>query len=112
MKKLTVRVSDELWENLELISYKNKISANKLICNILEYYKNTIDIFDEIKKNDINIKLNNIEQLLKYIKGKNLYLTNLLEQIFANSGFAKNISIDNDKVFKDFQKKFNNNFEK
>lgn len=112
MIKTTLRVKDDLWQEIVFVAEKNNVSINKLINDILKYY---IDKYESRILNDediVEFKINKLEEQLNYLKGKNYYITRLLEQLFVNSGFASNIKVSENKLLNDFQKSIKDKYEK
>ena len=100
----TVRLSDE---DKELL---NKYMANKKIKSKSEAIRKCIrKTVKEQNINDLIFDLNNKMNRILH----NQYLTKkLLEQLYVNMGFKKNLDTKNNVGLKDFNEKFNSYIEK
>ena len=103
MKKLTIRLDDYVYNRLLLVSNEEKISINKVVGLIL---KKEIDKPKEITNyEEINNKLNLIEDKLISISKKQQYHFKLSLQHFVNQGYLENADPKENKSYKDFQKR-------
>ncbi len=89
-----------MFNGLNKMAEENKISINKLINQILNYSKYYI--------NDESQMLSEINK----IRSKCFYMCKVLEQLFANLGFAKNIDVSDSELLKELRKSVKSKYEK
>ena len=106
--KITVRITKLNSEALKIIAKEKNSTVTNMVNESIAYYINNLkDTNDYEVKKDIIYKLENIENGLVDLKKKNIWLTNLVKQIFVNSGFPKNRNVKDDLVFQEYIKKTN-----
>jgi len=102
MKKMTIRVDDYIYDRVSLIAKENKMSANKVIANIIKENINRNNDIDYCEKLDIVIKM------LDKIDKRQISHFKVTKQHFANRGFLSNASISEDRCLNElFKNKFN-----
>ena len=101
--KITVRITKLNSEALKLIAKEKNSTVTKMVNESIAYYINNLkDTNAYEEKKDIILKLENIENDLIDLKKKNVWLTNLVKQIFV-----KNRNVKDDLVFQEYIKKKN-----
>ena len=92
MKKLTVRISDELFEKLNVLSDEKNESVNKIVNEIIENY------YISLEYGLINLEtyLKSIELKLDTISKRQYLHDNVSLQEFANRCYARNVDIKED----------------
>ena len=106
MKKLTVRISDENFNKLSILSSDKRESVNKFINQIIEEYL----INQECGFVNLETYLNSIESKLDTISKRQYLHYNVSLQGFANRCYSTNVNINEDKCLKeilDRKDKFN-----
>ncbi|MDD2505184.1 MAG: hypothetical protein PHF21_02790 [Bacilli bacterium] len=93
MKKITLRIDDDLYNKLKVKTERKKISINSYLIDII-----TNDVFD--CKNNVPIQIYNIREEIKKLSTYSQYQYDLLRQLFANFHFKQNENIFNDDVLR------------
>ena len=99
MKKITVRVEDNIYDRLFLIAKENSTSANKIINRMIE---NNINDPEGIKHlEEMESILLSINNYLDKISKRQYQHFKLSQQHFANFGYLSNADIREDKCLKE-----------
>ena len=93
MKKLTIRLTDTIYDRLYLLASTQKTSVNRIVGAILEKYMNDLK--------DNNKGLNDIYNMLEKISKRQYKHFKLSQQHFANFGYLSNADINEDKCLKE-----------
>ena len=102
MKRLTLRISDELDKLLDIYISKHKLSSkNEAIASVLEVVLKNNDTITHYK--DLDKKM---ERILK-LESLN---HNLIEQLFANHGFPMNLNKKEDLMLEELYKDLKKNY--
>lgn len=102
MKRLTLRISDELDKLLDIYISKHKLSSkNEAIASVLEVVLKNNDTITHYK--DLDKKM---ERILK-LESLN---HNLIEQLFANHGFPMNLNKKEDLMLEELYKDLKRNY--
>lgn len=99
MKKITVRVDDNIYDRLSLVAKDNTTSVNKIINAIIEKYINEPKEINFLK--EINIKLQKLNDIVEKISKRQYKHFKISEQHFANVGYLSNADINEDKCLKE-----------
>lgn len=106
LKAITVRLDEDLFNRLELMSKENKVSLNKVILNIIDEYikspKEMFNCFDTFNK-----KLDEIIDTNNKISKRQIAHIKVSKQHFANRGFLSNAEMKEDKCLKELLGKDN-----
>lgn len=106
MKKMTVRIEDEVFEKLSQKSDEANISINKYINKIIcEHINNNME-FDYVKT--ILKHLDKIEERLVNISKKQYLHFNISSYLFANHAYLSNANPNDDKCLNEILKKKDN----
>ncbi len=99
MKKITVRVDDNIYDRLSLVAKDNSTSVNKIINAIIEKYINEPKEINFLK--EINIKLQKLNDVVEKISKRQYKHLKISQQHFANVGYLSNADINEDKCLKE-----------
>ena len=83
---------------MKKMNTKNRSQTIRKCINLVMFQETNID-----RMNDIYYKLNRLLYRETFIK-------DLLAQFFFNMGFAKNISLESDRCYQEFLKKYKDRF--
>lgn len=98
----TIRIPKMFNEELTLIAKEKGITFNALIENILYCYINNISELNN--SGQILKKLDEIQNDIDNQNRKQNWTNLIVKQIFLNSGFPRNRTLQEDKVFNEFIK--------
>lgn len=99
----TIRISESLYNKLNILAKENNMSVNKIISNILNYYIDSFNV-DEMNNRFVEV-LNNLQIINKKIEKLDGKLNNqfdISKQIFLNSGFQKNRTEKDDDIYREY----------
>lgn len=106
MKRMTIRVDDYIYDGVCLIAKESKISANKVIANLVKDSLNKNNDIDYSK--NLNEKIDLLIKNIDKIDKRQLSHFKVSKQHFANFGYLSNADINEDKCLNElFRNKFN-----
>ncbi len=99
MKKMTIRLEENMYDKLYLVSKDNHTSVNKVVALIIEKYINEPREINYLK--ELDKKLESINLYLDKLSKRQYKHFLLSQQHFANFGYLSNADINEDKCLKE-----------
>lgn len=99
LKAITLRLDDDLYNQIKFLSNQNKISLNKMATNL---------IVDNLKGNDLKRLFNDMNKYLESIDKKLEHTSKnisanfkVTKQLFANKGYISNADVKYDRALRE-----------